>query len=82
VALRALAVTAAPGAVVGLAPKALQVAQRIVAYEHDRAAATAVAAVWSTARHMCFAAEAHAAVSAGARLDVDSRAIVQHRHAS
>ena len=82
VALRALAVAAAPGAVVGLAPEALQVAQRVVADEHDVAAAPAVAAVGAAARHVRFAAEAHAAVAAGAGLDVDSRAIVQHRRPS
>ena len=64
------------------APERLQVAQRVVADEHDVAAAAAVAAVGAAARHVRFAAEAHAAVAAGAGLDVDSRAIVQHRRPS
>jgi hypothetical protein len=82
VTLRALAVTAAPGAVMRLAPKRLQVAQRVVAHQHDSATATAVAAVGPATRNVGFTAKAHASVSAGARLDVDSRAIVQHRQAS
>ena len=79
VAQRALAVAAAPGPVVGLAPERLQVAQRVVAHEHDVAAAPAVAAVGPAARHVRFAAEARAAVAAGAGLHVDPRAVVEHR---
>ena len=82
VAQRALAVPAAPGAVVGAALEALQVAQRVVAHDTHVAAAPAVAAVGPAARDVRFAAEAHAAVAAGAGLDVDPRAIVEHATAS
>ena len=78
VTLRARAVAAPPGAIVALAPEALQIAQRIVAHEHHLAAVSAVSAVGTAARHVRFPAEAHAAVAAGARLDVDPRAIVEH----
>ena len=60
------------------AAEALQVAQRGVADEHDVAAVAAVAAVGAAPGHVRLAAEADAAVAAGAGLDVDPRAIV-HR---
>src|SRR5271166_5915061 len=69
---------AATCAVVALALEALQVSQRLVAHDEHIAAAPAVAAVGTAARHVRFAAEAHAAVAAGSGLDVDPRAIVQH----
>ena len=69
---------AAAGAVVAAALEPLQVAQRSVAHDHHVAAATAVAAVGAAARDVRFAAEAHAAVTAGAGLHMDSRAIVKH----
>ncbi len=70
---------AATGPVVGRAPKALQVAQRVVADEHHIAAATAVAAVGAATRYVRFAAEASRAVAAGACPHFDSCAIVQHQ---
>ena len=75
---RALAVPAAPRAVVGLAPEVLQVAQRVVAHEHHTTAVSTVSAVGAAPRHVRFAAEAHAAVTAGSCLNVDPRAIVKH----
>jgi hypothetical protein len=68
---------AAPGAVVGLR-RGLQVAQRLVTEDEHVSAASAVAAVGAAARNVRFAAEADGAVSAGARLYVDSRAVVEH----
>ena len=61
------------------APVALQIAQRVVAQDHDVAAAPAVTAVGTALRHMGFAAEAHAAVAAGAGLHVDPRAVMEHQ---
>ena len=75
---RPLPVTAAAGMEVAPAPEGLQVAQRVVADEHDSATMAAIAAVGAAARHVRFAAEALAAVSAGARLHMDPRAIVEH----
>ena len=77
-ALGAAAVPAAPGAVVRAAPEALQVAQRLVADEHDVTSAPAVASVGTAARDVRFAAEARTAVAAGAGLYVNPRAIVKH----
>ena len=78
VALRARAVPAAPRAVVAAALEALQVAQRVIAHDDHVSPAPAVAAIGAAARHVGFAAKAHAAVAAGACLDVDPRAIVKH----
>jgi hypothetical protein len=75
-------VPAPPGAIVGLAPELLQVAQRIVTHEHHLSAASAVAAVGAAPRHVRFAAEARTAVAAGACLNVDSRVIVKHSQPS
>ena len=58
------------------AAEALEVAQRVVADEHDVAAATAVAAVGAALGDVGLAAEAEAAVAAGAGLHVDARTIV------
>ena len=55
----------------------LQIAERVVADENDVAPAAAVAAVRPALRHVRFAAEAHAAVAARARLHLDLRAVVQ-----
>ena len=57
VAQRALAVGAAARLVMRLALERLQVAQRVVADQHDGAAATAVAAVGAAARNVRLAAE-------------------------
>jgi NADP-dependent 3-hydroxy acid dehydrogenase YdfG len=62
----------------GSAPEALQVAQRVLAHDHDLAAAPAVTAVGAATGDVGFAAEARAAVAAGPGLDVDPRAIVEH----
>ncbi len=56
--------------------KLCEVAQRVVAHEHDVAAAAAVAAVGAALGDVGLAAEAQAAVAAAAGLDVDARAIV------
>ena len=66
VAQRALAVAGALGLVVRAALEGLQVAQRVVADEHDVAAVAAVAAVGPAVRDVRLAAEAHAAVAAAA----------------
>ena len=66
VAQRALAVAGALGLVVHAALEGLQVAQRVVADEHDVAAVPAVAAVGPAVRDVRLAAEAHAAVAAAA----------------
>ena len=56
--------------------KRLEIAQRVVAHEHDVAAAAAVAAVRPALGHVRLAAEAEAAVAAAAGLDVDACAIL------
>ena len=56
----------------------LQVAQRVVAEQHDVAAVPAVAAVGPALGHVRLAAEAHAAVPAAAGLDEDACLVVQH----
>ena len=78
VALGALAVTPAVGLVVRAALEGLQVAQRVVAHEHDVAAVPAVAAVGPAARHVRLAAERQAAVSAAPRLNEDPCLVVEH----
>ena len=75
---RALAVPAAPRAIVAAAAEALQVAQRLVAQHEHRSSAPPVAAVRAATRDVGFAAEAHAAVAAGAGLHVDPRSIGKH----
>jgi hypothetical protein len=68
---------AAPACVVvGAALEAVQVAQGGVADEHHLSPTPPVAAVGPAARHLGFAAKAHAAVAPGPGLDVDARAIV------
>jgi len=71
--------TAATGSVMGGAPKALEVAQRVVADEHHVAAATAIAAVGATTRDVGFAAKTGRAVTAGTGSHFNSCAIVQHQ---
>ena len=66
VALGALAVAAALGAEVRAAAEALQVAQVVVAAQHDVAAAAAVAAVGPALGHVRLAPERQAAVAARA----------------
>ena len=80
VAQRALAVTAAARLEVRAAAEALEIAQRVVAHEHDIAAATPVAAVRSAPRDVRLAAEAETAVAAGAGLDVDARSVLHINH--
>ena len=74
--LRPLAVTSALGAEVQAPAEALKVAQRVVAHEHDVAAAAAVAAIGTPLGHVGLAAEAEAAVTACAGLHVDTCSIV------
>ena len=69
---------AARGLVVRPALEGLQVAQRVVAQQHDVAAAPAVAAVGPAARHVGLAAERAAAVPAAAALHEDARLVVEH----
>ena len=75
------AVTAARGAVLRPMAELLQVAQGVVAHEHDVTPTPAVAAVGPAAGHVGLAAEAAAAVPAGAGADLDSGAVVEHRRA-
>ena len=78
VAQGALAVAAALGAEVRAAAEGLQVAQVVVAAQHDVAAAAAVAAVGAALGHVRLAPEGQAAVAARAGADLDSCAVVQH----
>ena len=79
VTLAALAVATAPGAPVGREAKRRQVAPRGVADQDHVAAAAAVAAVGTAARHVGLAAKRDHAVTARAALDVDLCLVVQHR---
>src|SRR5579884_3166361 len=79
VAQRALAVAAAAGLEVRAPAKALQVAQRVVAHEHDVPPAPAVPPVGSSLGHVRLATEAETTVAAGAGLDVDTGSIL-HCH--
>jgi hypothetical protein len=56
--------------------EALEVPERVVAYEHHVATATPVATIRAALRDVRLTAEAQAAVATGARLDVDARAIL------
>ncbi len=79
VAQRPFAVAPARGAMVGLAPEALQIAQRVGANQHHVAPTTPIAPIGAPARHVRLAAKARAAVAPGSGLDVDACAVVQHR---
>ena len=79
VALGALAVAAAVGPVVGAALEGLQVAQRVVAAQHDVAAAAAVAAVGAALGDVRLAAEGEAAVAAPARAHLDACPVGEHQ---
>ncbi len=76
VAQRSLSVAAALGLEVGAAAEPLQVADRVVADEHDVAAPAAVAAVGAALRDVRLAPEAEAAIAAPSGLNVDPRAVV------
>jgi hypothetical protein len=76
VAQRTLSVAASAGFEVRLAPEALQIAQRVVAHEHDVAAASPVAAVGAALGDVCLAPEAKAPVAAAAGGYVDSSAVL------
>ena len=78
VALGALAVAAALGAEVRAAAEALQVAQVVVAAQHDVAAVAAVAAVRPALGHVRLAPEGQAAVAPRAGAYLDACAVVQH----
>ena len=78
-ALGALAVAAALGAVVGAALERLQVAQRVVAAQHDVAAAAAVAAVRAALGDVRLPPERDDAVAAPAGADFDPRAVGEHQ---
>jgi hypothetical protein len=69
-------VAAPAGFEVRLTPEALQVAQRVVAHQHDIAPAAPVAAVGSTLGHMSLAPEAQATVATAAGRYVDSSAVL------
>ena len=77
-ALGALTVATALGALVGLPAKPGEVAARVVAEQHHVPPAAAVATVGPTAGHVSLAAERDAAVSAVATLDPDLRSILKH----
>ena len=72
-------VAAASGLEVRGAAEELEVAQRVVAHQHDVAPAPAVATVRPALRHARLAPERHAAVAAAAGLDVDSGSVGEHR---
>ena len=73
---------AATGAMVPAAAEVAEVAQIGVGDDHDVAAVAAVAAVGAALGHVRLAPEADAAGTAGACLDLDCRAVVEHRSAS
>ena len=50
----------------------------VLAHEHDIPPTTAIAAVGSSAGHMCFATKAGRPLAAGAGPDFDSCAVVEH----
>jgi hypothetical protein len=66
-------------AAAGLEPRRpsipLQVAQRVVADQHDVTATATIAAVWPALWHVRLATEAQAAITSGAGLHIDARAI-------
>ena len=78
VALGALPVPAAPRAEMRAPAKALQVAQVVVAAQHDVAPAAAVAAVRAALGHVGLAPERQAPVAARAGADLDLGAVVEH----
>ena len=80
VTLRSLAVAAAARLEVRAAAEVLEVAQRVVAHEHDIAAAAAVAAVGAALGHVRLTPEAEAAIAAGAGRDVDACPILHAIH--
>jgi hypothetical protein len=59
------------GAEVTLAPKRRQAAQVLVSFENHVAAAAAVAAVWTSTRHILLPAEVDHAITAAARGDLN-----------
>jgi hypothetical protein len=74
----ALAVLSAAGAEMAASPQRGKVAALRVADEHDVAAATAVAAVGTAARHMSLAAKADHAVAAAAGFHINLGSIEEH----
>ena len=81
VAQRALAVPAAAGAEVRGALEDLQVAQVVVAAEHDVAAAAAVAAVRTALGHVRLAPERDGAVAPRAAAHLDLGLVGEHEAA-
>jgi large conductance mechanosensitive channel len=79
VALGALAVATSPRPEMRAAAEMLQVAQRVVADEHDVSPAPAVPAVGAALGHVGLAPEAQAAITAGTGLHVNSRTILHRR---
>jgi hypothetical protein len=77
--LGALAVAAALAAEVRAAAEALQVAEVVVAAQDHVGAAPAVAPVGAALGHVRLTPEREAAVAPGPGLDLDARAVVQHR---
>ena len=78
VALRPLAVAAAVGAEVRAAAEALEIAQVVVAAQHDVAPAAAVAAVGAALGDVGLAAEGQAAVAARSGAHLDPGTVVEH----
>ena len=66
---RTLTVPTATGLEVGATPVALEVSQRVIAYQHDVAAMPTVASVGSAPGHVSFTAEAEAPVASAAGAD-------------
>ncbi len=79
--LGALAVAAPLGAEVRAPAEALEVAQVVVAAQHDVAAGAAVAAVGAALGHVRLPPEGQAAVAARSRADLDSCTVVEHGQA-
>jgi NADP-dependent 3-hydroxy acid dehydrogenase YdfG len=79
VAQRALAMAAPASLEVAAPAKALEIAQGVVAHEHDVATAAPVSPVRPTLGDVGLAPEAQAAVTAAARLDEDVRAILHEK---
>ena|ERR1700727_2398549 len=68
----------AAGSIVGLAPEALQVAQRVVTHEDHLAAPSPIATVGATPGNVRFTAEAGRAIPAGTGPHFDPGAVVKH----
>ena len=73
---RSLPVATSFGLEMRATPECLEVAQRVVAHQHDISAAPTVAAVRAALGHIGLSTEAQAAVPAAAGLDVNTCAVL------